>query len=312
MYIMSKQTPSDVDPSPQADNYLKLREALMKGDLESYEVLKSHVKPADVPSILQWMAMYGFTRMHHQAGAIGVIFHWGIYAVPGYAPVKANPQGLYNGSEWYMLRHMKGDPYHQKVYGNMDYFDFAKQFTPKAGCMKTWMQLCKAVGATYVILTARHHDGFCLWPSKVTKHVASRDLLKEFREAALAEGLIFGVYYSWMEFGKGVTKAYLKEVVAPQIEELIAYQPSIWWFDGHWELRSQHSQSTVMDLCKLIKHSLPNTLINDRIAPVSQGTNKGDYTVSGDRSFPETELKEWEHINTIGCSWGYNRFQKRL
>jgi alpha-L-fucosidase len=76
-----------------------------------------------------------------------------------------------------------------------------------------------------VILTTKHHDGFCLYKSKFD-HI---DILTNFKKYALKYNLKFGIYYSWSEFSKGMTKKYLDEIVEPQIKEFC--NPKIWWFD---------------------------------------------------------------------------------
>lgn len=200
---------------------------------------------------------------------IGVIFHWGIYSVPAYDTiVSAKRRRTQNGSEWYAKRlSEKGgfrpisgwketQEYHKQKYGDAKYSAFADSFKAEKyntvgdnKDVKTanaitevdkWMLLAKSIGATYVILTSKHHDGFCLWPTSTTnfnsmKTGAKQDLLAIFKAAALRHNLKFGIYYSWSEFNIGCTKKYMDEVVKPQIKELIAYKADRWWFDHRRE-----------------------------------------------------------------------------
>lgn len=116
---------------------------------------------------------------------IGVIVHWGIYAVPAFDSIaSAKRRNIQNGSEWYLKRlstpadggfrptsgWKETKEFHKKTYGdNYPYADFAKEFTADALDLDQWMTIFKSMGARYAVLTAKHHDGFCLWPTKTTK-----------------------------------------------------------------------------------------------------------------------------------------------
>ena len=120
----------------------------------------------------------------------GMFIHWGVYAVPA---------GTYKGEqipsigEWIMLK------------GKIpvaEYKAFAKEFNPVKYDPAAWAQLAKEAGMRYIVITSKHHDGFALFPSKVTDwDVADatpygKDLIGPLAEAARAEGLKFGLYYS--------------------------------------------------------------------------------------------------------------------
>lgn len=266
----------------------------------------------------------------------GVIFHWGLYSVPAFYPVK-EARGLNNGAEWYLKRLMeKGtfrpiskwketQAFHSEKYGTNTYQDFKNDFNTEKWNPDEWMELCKSAGAEYVILTTRHHDGFCLWDTKTTEYnsvnsATKRDLVKKFSDSARKYGLKFGVYYSWSEFGKGCTKEYLNGVVAKQIEELMYYNPDIWWFDGDWVCTTKFSNEFISSICKKIKLHNPNVEINDRLGGSKDMKLKredknflGDatYRSYGDREIPNEKPEvPWEHINTIGHSWGRNKEQE--
>lgn len=259
---------------------------------------------------------------------LGIIFHWGVYAVPGFDSIKsARRRQTQNGSEWYLKRLLDADKeyrptsgsketaaYHAENFAGMDYRDFAKSFTADKWDPDSWMRQCKDAGARYVILTARHHDGFCLWPSAVAPKWNSaevgprRDLILEFKRAAERHNLIFGVYYSWLEFDISATKDYINRISRPQILELIKYDPKIWFFDGHWAFKTKHSREFMREMCDLIHKEIPGSLINDRTGDLATP----DYYVFGDRYIPETRPSvPWVHINTIGLSWGYNAQQTK-
>ena len=258
---------------------------------------------------------------------LGVIVHFGIFSIPAYDDIKsASKRKIINGSEWYKKRLEEDSDafrptsgakatkeYHQKHYPDMEYDDFAKLFKPDLKNVDKWTKLAKDIGASYIILTAKHHDGFCLWPSKVGPH-SRKDIVQAFKESCEREGLIFGLYYSWSEFGKSCTKEYLNEVVKVQIEELIKYKPSVWWFDGHWELKSKYALTLVEELCTRIRKKIPAAIINDRLGIKYTSDDElgfADYRVYADRAIPEKRPSvEFEHVNTVGFSWGRNKQQK--
>ena len=112
----------------------------------------------------------------------GMFIHWGLYAIPG-------------RGEWYMSEaKIPAEQYEQ----------YMLEFTAKAYDPRDWVRRAKRAGMQYVVLTAKHHDGFCLWPTATTKHsVASSswkngqgDVVKELRKACKKYGMRFGLYLS--------------------------------------------------------------------------------------------------------------------
>jgi len=272
-------------------------------------------------------------------GGVGVIIHWGIYSVPAFDSVEsAQKRKIQNGSEWYAKRLMvlekekyptSGSPetqkHHEKYYKDQPYEDFATKFTAEKWDVDEWMTLFKSINAQYVILTTKHHDGFCLWPTQTTKFNVvdatpfQENILKKFADACRQHGLKFGVYYSWSEFGKTVDRSYLDSVVIPQIDELLTYEPDIWWFDGDWTCKNLVAREVIGECLKKIKQANPQAEINDRIGHEKEREDKNwigsecTYRVYADRTLP-TVIPQvpWEHINTIGYSWGRNTQQKKF
>ena len=118
-----------------------------------------------------------------QQARFGMFIHWGLYSVIG-------------RQEWTL--EMEGIPLSQ-------YELLAKHFNPRPGAAREWAKLAKRAGQKYMVLTSKHHDGFCLFDTKLTnycapKQAAGRDLVREFIEAARAEGLRVGLYYSLMDW----------------------------------------------------------------------------------------------------------------
>ena len=93
----------------------------------------------------------------------GIFIHWGVYSVPGYSK-----KGTY--AEWYQHALRSGDSavtkYHKEKFGDRSYYDLARDFKAELFNPDAWAQLIEKSGAKYIVLTSKHHDGFCLWPSK--------------------------------------------------------------------------------------------------------------------------------------------------
>lgn len=256
---------------------------------------------------------------------LGIIVHWGLYSIPAYddiASARRRSKHSGGGSEWIYKRLLvkEGDfrppsgwkpaqKYFLENFAGMEYEDLCEEFDAKVD-FDQWMDTFKKAGASYVILTARHHDGFCLWRAK-------NDYVKQFRDAAIRHNLKWGIYYSWIEFSKNFTKSYVEDIVKPQIEELKSYRPDIWWFDGHWGVKTKLGQEFVSNFVKILKKEYPGVEINDRLGEEYR-TRKEDLNWLGDatyRNFEDRYLPTqkptvpWEHINTIGLSWGRNEEQ---
>lgn len=258
---------------------------------------------------------------------LGIVVHFGLFSIPAYDDIKsASKRGMQNGSEWYKKR-LEEDPnafrptsgakatkeYHEKYYPDMEYSDFAKIFKPDLKNIDSWTKLAKKIGASYMILTAKHHDGYSLYPSKVGLH-SKKDIVQAFKDSCENYGLIFGVYYSWSEFGKSCTKEYMDNIVKPQINKLIKYKPLIWWFDGDKECKSKYSLNIIEELCQKIRKKIPGVIINDHIGIKLISDNElgfSDFRTYEGNNFPSNKSKTtWEYNSTIGLSWGRNKQQK--
>ena len=113
----------------------------------------------------------------------GMFIHWGLYALPA-------------RHEWVKTRERMTDA---------DYDRYFRRFDPDLFDPRDWARQAKAAGMRYAVLTAKHHDGFCLFDSqytdyKATNTPAGRDLVREFTDAFRAEGLRVGFYYSLLDW----------------------------------------------------------------------------------------------------------------
>ena len=205
---------------------------------------------------------------------LGVFLHWGLYSVPGWAPQVPDIQELLRDrgpevvlrdnpyAEWYLnSSRLKGSPtwHHQRAtYGpDARYDDFVAPFDDgTAGAdMTAIAETCRAAGAGYVVLTTKHHDGFCLWPSGVEHprkgvYHARRDIVGDLTEAVTAAGMRMGLYYSggydW-PYNDALlsnpadsflavpnTPDYVDYVNAHVRELIQRYRPAVLWNDICW------------------------------------------------------------------------------
>ena len=119
----------------------------------------------------------------------------------------------------------------------------------------------------------------------------------------------FGLYYSWFEFGMPFTKKYFEEYCVPHLDELMKYEPNYMWFDGDWKITQKSIQLEIRKIVETMKAR--NILVNDRIG--KNNYDMASYRVFSDRYIPTENAEgiQWQHINTIGYSWGYNKMQNK-
>lgn len=243
----------------------------------------------------------------------GMFIHWGAYAV--YA-------GEYQGktidgvSEWIM------DTEEIPV---KDYEKVAATFNPVEFDADKWVKLARDAGMKYIVITAKHHDGFCMWDTKTTSYSITaftpfqKDPLSELSAACNKYGIALGFYYSIMDWhhpeAKGSSfKNYRENYLKPQIAELIQnYNPVILWFDGEWI--DEWTEEQGRDLYNFARKLKPSLIINNRVGKGRngmQGMNKEADAV-GDFGTPEQEIVEnqpdmdWETCMTMNDSWGFKK-----
>ena len=271
----------------------------------------------------------------------GIFIHWGIYAVPSYAPTDSEAgHGSVCYSEWYhgrlLLKEKSFLDHHEKVYGNAPYANFVSQFRAENFKPAVWAKIFRKSGAKYVVLTSKHHDGYALWPSSRTPYFNSvaigpgRDICGELGDAVRAEGLKYGFYYSLYEYANPLcTKNFLNRsdvsplsgkdwsahMNFPQLRELVErYRADIIWPDGEWdftdkELRSEEFLAWLYNESSVRDH----VVVNDRWGKGCRGRHGGHYTTeygSVDGNGDAGEIYHpWEECRGIGRSFGYNRFE---
>jgi len=250
----------------------------------------------------------------------GIFIHWGVYSVPSWGP-----KGKYAEWYWHDMMNPKGETwkFHQTTYGEkFKYQDFAPMFKAEMFDPAQWADIFARSGAKYIVLTSKHHEGFCLWPSAdswnwnamdVGPH---RDLAGELTQAVKARGLKMGFYYSLYEWFnplyKSDVKRYVAEHALPQLKDLVQrYEPSLVWPDGEWDHPSEVWHS-VEFLAWLYNESAvrDEVVVNDRWGKDCRSKHGGFYTteygnVGGDK--PLAEQRKWEECRGIGASFGHNR-----
>jgi len=265
-----------------------------------------------------------------QEAKFGIFIHWGVYAVPAYAPTdEANVYAKY--SEHYDNRMRSKNAaftnFHARTYGDrVTYADFATQFRAEHFNPGQWADLFKKSGARYVVLTSKHHDGFALWPSAYSPRWNAqvlgphRDLAGELTAAVKQAGLHMGFYYSLLEWGAPLYKEnigrWVAEMNLPQMKELVTrYEPEVVWTDGEWDYSDEELRS--VDFLAWLYNESPvkeSVVVNDRWGKKTRGKHGGHYTTEYDlvhtgSSLDTQFVHPWEECRGIGGSFGFNRFE---
>ncbi len=226
----------------------------------------------------------------HEA-RFGMFIHWGLYSVLG-------------RHEWAMEN--EGIPV-------AEYEQIALRFKPKPNAARDWARLAKQTGQKYMVMTTKHHEGFCHFDTKLTDYCApkqgpGRDLVREFVEAVRGEGLRVGFYYSLMDWhhpdgARCATDEQARrrfvDYIHGQIRELLTNYGKIdvLWYDVAWPLDAQGWESEKMN--EMVFELQPEIIVNNR------------NQLPGDFATPEQQIRAdqraWESCMTLNDSWGYNR-----
>jgi len=239
----------------------------------------------------------------------GMFIHFGTYSYWGGQYTR--PDGtLCQDAEWIKLRCNIPWP---------EYEAAARQFNPANFNATDIAQLAKDAGQRYMVITAKHHDGYAMWPTRTNpwnlrQHSSfdpRRDILAELKQAAEARDIKFGLYYSindWHYPGADDNYAAYKQNMFAQLRELVTtYHPAVLWFDGHsptWWTLAEAEQLQAM-----LRGLDPNIIINDRVGK--------SRIVDGDHETREREAQiptapwdgvPWEQCLTTGNRWGWTRY----
>jgi alpha-L-fucosidase len=267
-----------------------------------------------------------------QDSKFGIFIHWGVYSVPSFAPTEGvSVYARY--AEWYWNRlanpqqegHDAFKAFHDRVFGpQFQYPDFAGQFKAEMFNPEAWADVFKRSGARYIVLTGKHHDGFCLWPSAQSWNWNAvdvgphRDLAGDLSKAVRSRGIHMGFYYSLYEWFNPLYHAdvdrYVAEHMIPQIKDLVLrYEPDLLFTDGEWDHPSERWRAPEF-LAWLFNESpvRDRVAVNDRWGKETRGVHGGYFTteyglVHDKAASAETRPHPWEECRGIGNSFGYNR-----
>ena len=253
----------------------------------------------------------------------GIFINWGLYSVPGWGV-----RGQYAEWYWYRIHNRRpGNPwweYHKRVWGeDFPYPKFAELFRAENFDPDFWADLFVRSGARYVVFDSKHHDGFCLWPSREASRNwgrpwnsvetgPHRDLVQEVATAVRRRGLRFGVYYSLYEWFNPLwlkdRAQYVRQHMIPQFKDLVQHiRPAIVWADGEWSLRSDQWHSP--ELLAWLYNESPcreYVVVNDRWGKDCRHRHGGFYTTEYGTGLPGP-IHAWEENRGMAYSYGWNR-----
>ncbi|GAB3419325.1 alpha-L-fucosidase [Niabella aquatica] len=262
---------------------------------------------------------------------LGQFIHWGVYAIAG---------GEWNGvkaptaSEWIRVWSGKSAPQNwRETYDNL-----YKQFNPEDFDAKRWARQARQMGARYMIITTKHHDGFCLWPSKYSRYTIAqspykKDVIKQLVDAYTTEGIDVYLYFSIIDWHNkdyqsaapqtDVQKASYKNFLTytrNQLFELLDNYPQMkgFWFDGTWDKAWIDSYEWTYQLEKDLRAAHPGLIIGSRFRNDEHGKRHfdsngdllGDYEQGWERKLPAKyewlNGNDWDGVMTIPPNgWGY-------
>ena len=260
----------------------------------------------------------------------GMFIHWGLYAVPA---GQWKGKKIDGAGEWIMNSAQIPVEEYERLTG---------QFNPVKFNADEWAAIAKNAGMKYIVITSKHHDGFCLWDSKVSEYDImdaspfKRDILKELSAACRKQGIRLCFYHSIMDWHHPDAQApfypnyndggksnpnfarYAETYMKPQLRELITnYGPlGVLWFDGEWIKDWTEPQGKA--LYDYVRSLQSDIIVNNRVGKGRtgmEGLNKGDQEYAGDFGTPEQQIPakglpgvDWESCMTMNDTWGYKSY----
>lgn len=256
----------------------------------------------------------------------GMMIHWGLYCLPA---GEWKGQRMDYIGEWLQSRYR---------IPNVEYHPLASAFNPILFNADEWAQLAADAGMKYMVFTAKHHEGFAMYHSRVDKFNIvdatpyGRDVMYELANACARHGIKFGLYYSqdldWSDpDGGGYTRPHdncgmswtndwdfpdnanknytlcYERKIKPQVKEILTQYGDLCliWFDTPQTISPEQSR----ELADMVHTYQPNCLVNSRI-----GNGMGDYRSMGDNEIPDEYMADGlvETPATLNDTWGYKSF----
>lgn len=279
-----------------------------------------HGQPAAPASTTQGVDRLAWWR----EARFGLFIHWGLYAIPA-----GEWRGETTHAEW--IRHTARIPL-------AEYDRLRERFNPVRFDAEAWVRLAEEAGMRYIVITTKHHDGFCLFDSAWTDYDVmstpfQRDIMKELSDACRRHGLKIAWYHSIMDWhhpdylprrdweaadrpADGAVFGRYVEYLQRQVEELLTRygDVGVMWFDGEWEETWTHEHGRALyALCRRLQ---PDVIINNRVDKGRAGMAglTTDARFAGDFGTPEQEVPatglpgvDWESCLTMNRHWGYNQ-----
>ncbi len=238
----------------------------------------------------------------------GMFIHWGLYALPAGRWESRRIPGI---GEWIMKHALIGVDEYERL---------AAEFNPVSFDADAWARLAAEAGQKYMVITAKHHDGFCMFATEQTDYNIvdatpfGRDPMAELAEACRRHGIKFGFYYSqtqdwhhpngdgnYWDFDEDSKDFdhYVQHYVKPQVRELLTQYGDICliWFDTPRRMTEAQSR----DLLDYVHELQPDCLVSGRV-----GNTLGDYASTGDNAIPDVAIDiDWETPATINDTWGF-------
>ena len=260
---------------------------------------------------------------------LGLFIHWGLYSIPG---------GEWKGKVY------PGAAEWLKSWANVssdEWMQLMQQWNPRNFRPREWAKTARQMGVRYVKITTKHHEGFCLWPSKYTDYTVAqtpyhKDILGELVKAFNDEGIDVHFYFSVMDWSHPDWRYSLKNrddsvafsrfltFTENQLVELAQRYPSVkdFWFDGTWDASVKQNGAWTAHIERRLKELVPGVTVNSRLRADdygkrhfdSNGHLMGDYESGYERKLPDPlkDLKvtrwDWEACMTIPENqWGYHK-----
>lgn len=287
-----------------------------------HETSKEYEWPTD-PSVLEKIEKW-------QDSKLGIMFHWGIYSVPGIAESWA----LCSEDRWFTDRRREARPGSTYCEFKKWYWGLSESFKPSRFEPTEWATFMKKVGFRYLIFTTKHHDGFCMFDSKYTDYTVTKGPYKKGKysnityhvfEAFRKSGFMIGAYFSkpdwhnenyWDPFFATPTRnpnydlkkypekwAKYQEYTANQIDELMSDygRIDILWLDGGW-VRKPQQDIKLDEIVHNARKKQPGLITVDRTIP---GKNENYQTP--EQAIPQEQQNfPWESCITFSNTWGWN------
>jgi alpha-L-fucosidase len=261
----------------------------------------------------------------------GMFIHWGLYSVLGGEWQGKQMPIPSSRAEGGVGRYLADDNV-ELIMENLriplaEYREVGRQFNPVKFDAQQWVSMIKATGMKYMVITAKHEDGFAMFHSKVSKYNIvdatpfKRDPMKELAEACRREGIRLCFYYAqridyedpnsysnywdYHEVKRDYAK-YFDGKAKGQVRELLTgYGPlGIIWFDDR-----TYTPQQAKEMADLVHSIQPRCLVDGRVGSFIGKEPVGDYDVLGDHELPPGEVQEYfETPQTLNHSWCYNKF----